>query len=115
VGSLVFSIKKIIKELTGSGSFEWVNLYGAPLGCSGDNTKRMNEHPESASTWKGRILVHFNAEETKHPEMKIEDLDPLIKVGLVSWMTNNEYEVIAEIGCAMCIPDTKKYKIKIAI
>ena len=27
----------------------------------------------------------------------------------------NEYEIMAEIGCGMCLPDEKKYKIKITI
>jgi hypothetical protein len=30
----------------------------------------MNDFPELASTWKGRILMHISSEDTKNPEMK---------------------------------------------
>lgn len=55
VGSLKFSIKDICacKEPT----FNWINIYGAPLDCRGSNTDKMNNHPEYASAWKGRVLV----------------------------------------------------------
>jgi hypothetical protein len=37
--------------------FFWKNIYGAPLNKSGANTDLMNANPESASNWKGRILM----------------------------------------------------------
>lgn len=46
VGSMNFSLKKIIKDCGEEGITIWKNLYGSPLGCSGDNTNRMNENPE---------------------------------------------------------------------
>ena len=58
VGSFYFSIKNIVKKMSGDGTILWRNLYGSPLGCSGDNTDLMNDYPEYASTWKGRILMH---------------------------------------------------------
>jgi len=69
VSSMIFSIKEIVKVT--DRTFKWLNLYGAPLGRSGNNSVKMNNNPEFASTWKGRILVQFYAEDTKHPEMKI--------------------------------------------
>ena len=57
----------------------WTNLYGSPLGCSGANTNLMNDNPEMASTWKGRLLMHFSSFDTKHPEMKQIPLDPEFK------------------------------------
>jgi hypothetical protein len=30
----------------------------------------MKNNPELASTWKGRVLVEYFAEDTKNPEMK---------------------------------------------
>jgi hypothetical protein len=69
VGSMVFSIKDIVN--IAGGEFNWINLYGSALGCSGKNSDRMNNNPEYASTWKGRILVHYSAEDTKDPEMKM--------------------------------------------
>ena len=70
VGSMIFSIKKICKQE--GGEFNWINVYGSPLGHSGKVTKQMNNNPELASNWKGRILVHYEAVETKNPEMKIQ-------------------------------------------
>jgi len=70
-----FSLKKLITECGGDGLLTWHNLYGSPLGCSGETTKNMNEFPEIASTWKGRILMHISAFDTKNPEMKLAILD----------------------------------------
>jgi hypothetical protein len=61
VGSFYFSLKNIITTHSKDGLLVWRNLYGSPLGCSGDNTDRMNDYPELASTWKGRILMHISA------------------------------------------------------
>lgn len=74
-----FSLKKMITESEGNGVMQWYNLYGSPLGCSGENTNKMNEFPEIASTWKGRILMHIQAYDTKNPEMKLAVLDPEFK------------------------------------
>jgi hypothetical protein len=40
-----------------NGKYFWKNVYGSPLGYSGDNVKKMNNLPEVASNWKGRILM----------------------------------------------------------
>jgi hypothetical protein len=55
VGSMIFSIKDIVTA--GVSTFRWVNLYGAPNGYSGDNSTKMNNNPEFASSWKGRLLL----------------------------------------------------------
>ena len=55
VGSLLFNLKDIIGNQ--NGKYFWKNVYGSPLGCSGDNTNTMNHNPEIASAWKGRILI----------------------------------------------------------
>ena len=75
VGSMYFSLKKIINESGPNGILVWKNLYGSPLGCSGENTSRMNDNPEYGSTWKGRTLMHISAYDVKNPEMKIAVLD----------------------------------------
>lgn len=75
VGSMYFSVKNIVKDIGSEGKLLWRNLYGSPLGCSGDNTERMNDFPEIASTWKGRILTHISIYDTKSPEMKVVPLD----------------------------------------
>lgn len=55
-------MKDIIPDPNGvpgrfNGSYDWKNVYGAPVGCSGKITDKMNLNPELASFWKGRILV----------------------------------------------------------
>jgi hypothetical protein len=75
VGSMYFSLKNIINECGPNGMLVWKNLYGSPLGCSGDNTNLMNDNPEMASTWKGRTLMHLTAYDIKNPEMKVAPLD----------------------------------------
>jgi hypothetical protein len=69
VGSMIFNIKDIC-SIPG-GEYNWINIYGSPLGRSGANCNKMNNNPEFASTWKGRVLVHYSAEDVKNPELKI--------------------------------------------
>jgi C2 domain len=72
VGSIIFNLKDCINIL--NGKMFWKNIYGAPLGKSGENTNRMNSNPELGSTWKGRILMQVTAEKTEAPQIKLEDL-----------------------------------------
>ena len=65
VGSIIFNLKECISSR--NGMFFWKNIYGAPVGKSGDNTNKMNNNPELASTWKGRILMQVTAEKTEAP------------------------------------------------
>jgi len=62
VGSFIFNLKSILKDM--NGKFFWKNIYGSPLDVSGENTEKMNQDPDVASTWKGRILMQVVAEET---------------------------------------------------
>jgi hypothetical protein len=55
VGSIIFNLKECIDKK--NGTFFWKNIYGAPVGKSGENSNRMNANPDLASTWKGRILM----------------------------------------------------------
>lgn len=60
VGSMNYSLKELITSSQAAGEdgrIQWYNIFGSPLGCSGENTDRMNDYPELASTWKGRILM----------------------------------------------------------
>lgn len=113
VGSLKFSIKDICacKEPT----FNWINVYGAPLDCSGGNTDKMNNHPEHGSTWKGRVLVQYFAEDTQNPVMKVQPIDAPMKQAAAKYVTMQEYEIICEVGYGICLPDSKKYKVMVAI
>lgn len=118
VGSMNFSLKKLITESSNeNGTLTWLNLYGSPLGCSGANTDQMNEYPEIASTWKGRILVHVSAFDTKNPEMKLAILDPEYKTKCMKEGAFNleEFEIMAEFCNGICLPANKKYKVRIQI
>ena len=70
VGSMYFSLKKLIADGSNGGKFFWHNMYGAPNGCSGPWSDLMNSQPEMGSSWKGRILMQIEAEDSKHPERK---------------------------------------------
>lgn len=49
---------------------QWFNIQGAPLNKTGVNTDLMNNIPELASTFKGRILLYITCEDAIQPEMK---------------------------------------------
>ena len=69
VGSIIFNLKDVIGDK--NGTFFWKNIYGSPIDVSGDNTKLMNNNPELASTWKGRILMQVTAVKTDKPELMV--------------------------------------------
>ena len=57
-GTLMLKTKEIIEDVHGTnGKFVWHNIYGAPLGHSTKEAKLMNDDPEVASDWKGRVLL----------------------------------------------------------
>jgi len=68
VGSIILNAKDIIDGL--NGKFFWKNIYGAPMGVSGKHATYMNNNPEAASLWKGRILMQVYAEKTEKPVMR---------------------------------------------
>ena len=68
VGSMYFSVKDLVAKGTRPGGyFYWQNLYGAPKSYSGNNVDMMNENPELASAWMGRILMHIECKDEKAP------------------------------------------------
>ena len=76
VGAIHFDLKDIIPDANGkpgrlNGKFDWKNIYGAPMDCSGKWVDKMNENPEIATLWKGRILIQCWAEKTEKPLLKI--------------------------------------------
>ena len=77
----------------------------------------MNDFPEIASTWKGRILIHVSAYDTKNPEMKVAPLDPEYKAQCLKSkiFDQEEFEIIAEFGSGICLPGSKKYKLRVQI
>lgn len=72
IGSLLFDMQDIVDNKF-NGKFFWKNVYGSPLNQSNSQYKRdMNENPELASNWKGRILMQIECEETEKPVAKVE-------------------------------------------
>jgi hypothetical protein len=115
VGSLSFDVKDII-EGKGNGKFVWKNIYGSPMNLSNSAAKRaMNEDPQLASFWKGRILMQIVCEETEKPVAKVEKIADEIVMDAKAFMRDKEYDVIAEVGQGVALPKNKKYSVKIII
>ena len=76
VGHILMSIRQIVEKYSQGGSLMWQNIYGAPTnfklaGVQQEelNAKnQMNENPDTASLWKGRILMHIRAFDEEAPE-----------------------------------------------
>lgn len=120
VGSMNFSLKQLIESSSPAGEdgvLQWFNIYGSPLGCSGENTDRMNEYPEIASTWKGRILIQTICFDTKNPEMKVQAIEPELKNKLMKSgvFDQHEYECMIEFITGISLPGSKKYKLRLQI
>jgi hypothetical protein len=80
IGAIYFNMKDIVPDADGNpgkmnGKYDWKNVYGAPTGISGKITDKMNENPEIASFWKGRILIQCTAEETEKPLLMMKNLE----------------------------------------
>ena len=75
VGSLLFDIQDIVDGKY-NGKYFWKNIYGSPLNQSNSQAKRdMNENPELASNWKGRVLMSIECTETEKPLCKRRNID----------------------------------------
>ena len=109
IGSLKFSLKEIIKATKEAPVYKWVSVYGAPLGVSGETTDKMNACPEFASTWKGRILIMYYAEDTKNPTMKIKEMTEEQIREAKDYERQTEFGIICEVGTGICLPNEKKY------
>ena len=75
----------------------------------------MNNFPETASTWKGRILMHISSYDDKNPEMKVAPLDSEFKNKVIEMgaFAYEEFEIIAEVGMGISLPGEKSYKVRI--
>ena len=120
VGSMFFSLKKLLDlGAKQGGYFFWQNMYGAPIGYEGSNAGvMMDENPEIASTWKGRVLMHLESADCKHPERREQALEVTCKQAAVNGklFTQRPYDLIVEVGQGICLPtNNTKYLIKIKI
>ncbi len=75
----------------------------------------MNENPEIASNWKGRILMQVTAEKTEKPLCLMRQLPKEeVEKAAVLYQTH-EFEVIAEVGQGVSLPTADKYNVMIKI
>jgi hypothetical protein len=134
VGSILFDLRDCIDDpkIRGrsrknlNGQTFWKNIYGSPLGVSGDNVDLMNNNPEVASTWKGRILMSVTSEETEKPicqmlpikKPKEDEKKPADKKVIEIPMEDvkRKYQIVAEVGQGLALPAAdQKYKVMIKI
>jgi len=112
VGTFKFSFKKLRK-----GEYNepfWANCYGAPPDESGSAADRMNRLPQTASCWKGRMLLRMFTAAHKNPLLKckaVEDKEDLDRVQEIL-KERNDWDLMAEIYQGVGIID-KKVKIVI--
>lgn len=80
IGSIHIELKDIVPDANGNpgrfqGGFDWKNIYGSPVNVSGSMTDKMNNNPEIATFWKGRILMQCLCEETDKPLLMMNKLE----------------------------------------
>jgi hypothetical protein len=68
----------------------------------------MNKNPDLASSWKGRVLIMYYSEETKNPKMVARTMHPQMLKDASPFFKIQNYEIIAEIGAGICLPDNAK-------
>lgn len=118
-----FSIKDILKSDSSENEdnkityvMKWVNLFGCNPDCTGKEADKQNENVEEATCFKGRVLIEYSVIDDKHPVMKIRDIDQNDEYKeRLKQMEVKLYHIQAEIGAAICLPDTKDYTLKIMV
>ncbi|OQR97039.1 hypothetical protein THRCLA_07103 [Thraustotheca clavata] len=104
-------IKKLI-EKSGSASPQWLNLYGAPidgvkgniLGSSESVESQMNKYPDTASFFRGRILVTF---EIRANDANLEECNRRVKATPLPktlYPPTSVYRIRAFVGTGSDIP-----------
>ena len=79
-GSIAIDMKKLLDDEDNSKNpqdkFVWKNIYGSPLNQYPSKYKdQMNEEPDVASNWKGRVLMQISCHKCKKPVAKVADID----------------------------------------
>ena len=96
---------------------KWINFYGPPDRTSGKNTDIMRRDSSRASNWCGRILVEYFCLPQKYPIYKIvlmKDQNYQDRV-VAPFLIKQNYKICVEFGSGICLPNTKDYKIRLAI
>lgn len=115
IGSLLFDAEEIIGGAL-EGKIRWVNIYGSPMGQADTAAKReMNENPEIASNWKGRVLLQVTCHKTDKPVAKVCSIDPELVKEAQERLIPQDYTILAEVGQGICLPEKRKYKVKLIV
>ena len=66
----------------------------------------MNDNPDIASDWKGKVLMHIHAEENDKPKKQKETADPELKnkARELGFLEEEDYELMVEIGQGVTLP-----------
>ena len=78
----------------------------------------MNDNPDIASDWKGKVLMHVHAEENDKPRKAMEQADAELKQRAkeLGFLDEEEYELLVEIGQGVTLPqEDKDYKIRVTV
>ena len=120
-GSIVLSIKKLMAMFKESGTtslYMWENIYGAPDDTKGDVAEKMNDNPEMASHWRGRMLLEISSEECDKPKKGVEKLDPAVRDAAkeAGYYDDEEYEIWCEFGQGVALPKAdEKYQVRLKV
>lgn len=102
VGAFDLNAKDIIGFK--NGTYFWKNIYGAPLGYSGKNCESMNENPDMASFWKGRILMQVEAVKTEKPVLLVQDITPESIEKARPFLVDRKYNIMVQVNSAIALP-----------
>ena len=93
-------------------------MNGAPQECDNAAADAMNNNPEIASDWKGRVLLHIQAKENDKPMKTVSQMDPDIKKKAIElkYLEKEDYELMIEIGQGITLPEKDKdYRICVKV
>lgn len=121
IGSMHIELKDILPDRNNNpgrlnNMFDWKQVYGSPLGVSGKMTDTMNQNPEVASLWKGRILMQCTHEKTQKPKLMKKKL-PADEINAArKYLDNRQFAARVFIGQIMNTPfkDTA-YQVEVRI
>jgi hypothetical protein len=80
-----------------------------------DAKKEMNENPELASNWKGRVLMSIECAETEKPLCKRCQIDDEYIMEAKAYTLKKKYQMIAEVGQGVALPYEDKFWVKILV
>jgi hypothetical protein len=78
----------------------------------------MNDNPEMASHWRGRMLLQIFCEEDDKPKKGVQKLDQEVKDQAVEqgYFNDEEYEMFLEFGQGIALPEVDhKYNLRLKV